>query len=243
MENKNRNIKINDRAILITVILLLVSSIFAPYLLTRESLIGISFEGKGDIGDVIGGVTAPFINLIAAILVFISFRQQVVANTNQTKVNNVLMKTTNHAYIEKLYKDIIANFDYQEANEELFHDLTQNLDNLYHFPTKTIEVNISSDIDYSKIFDLLNSVEFLIVEIDNHIKDQKMINYYHSKLSLFLSKLNILSIKSYYSKIDESIVIDENKTFYEEAKVIFVKVEGLNSKLKLYSKKNKFFVY
>jgi hypothetical protein len=37
-------------------------------------------DGYGEIGDVIGGVTAPFINGIAAILVFVAFKEQVKAN-------------------------------------------------------------------------------------------------------------------------------------------------------------------
>src|ERR1043165_7401962 len=37
-------------------------------------------DGYGENGDVIGGVTSPFINGIAAILVFVAFKEQVKAN-------------------------------------------------------------------------------------------------------------------------------------------------------------------
>lgn len=38
------------------------------------------FTNKGQIGDTIGGITAPFINAFAAILIFIAFKEQVKAN-------------------------------------------------------------------------------------------------------------------------------------------------------------------
>ncbi len=41
------------------------------------------FTQTGPIGDTIGGITAPFFNLLAAILIFISFRAQVKANSIQ----------------------------------------------------------------------------------------------------------------------------------------------------------------
>lgn len=241
-EKTKKNIKIKDNTVLKIVVLLLIISIISPYILTRESFVGISFEGKGEIGDVIGGTTAPFINLIAAILVFVSFRQQVAANENQTDVNEVLMKTTNHAYIEKLYNDVITSHNYL-GSDQIFRPLNNSLDRLFNFPLDKINVDISDDIDYSRIYNLLNSVEFLILEIENHIKDEKMKNFNFSKLALFLSELNILSINDSFGKIDNSRLIEENNKFYKDAEVINIKVEGLNSKLKLFSKKNQFFVF
>ena len=41
------------------------------------------FSGKGDIGNAIGGITSPFVGLIGAILVYLSFEQQIEANRIQ----------------------------------------------------------------------------------------------------------------------------------------------------------------
>lgn len=41
---------------------------------------GISFNETGEIGDTIGGITAPFIGFFAAILVYLAFRAQIDAN-------------------------------------------------------------------------------------------------------------------------------------------------------------------
>jgi hypothetical protein len=67
----------------ITQLLLILAFIIfiIPLVLTRDALGSwFVFADKGEIGDTIGGITAPFINSIAAILVFIAFKEQVKAN-------------------------------------------------------------------------------------------------------------------------------------------------------------------
>jgi len=52
----------------------------SPYILTRD-YIGIYFdEITGPIGDTIGGITAPIVGLIGAILVYYALKEQIKAN-------------------------------------------------------------------------------------------------------------------------------------------------------------------
>jgi hypothetical protein len=52
-----------------------------PILLSRPwQIFGIDFSNTGQIGDTIGGLTAPFLNFFAAILIYKSFKEQVTAN-------------------------------------------------------------------------------------------------------------------------------------------------------------------
>jgi len=54
--------------------------IFAmPLILTRD-IGGVSFVGKGEIGDTIGGITAPFLSFFGSILVYLALRAQIDAN-------------------------------------------------------------------------------------------------------------------------------------------------------------------
>jgi len=56
------------------------------YIFTRPAFLSSwNFSDTGQIGDTIGGITAPIINLIGAILVYISFRAQIEANRIQAK--------------------------------------------------------------------------------------------------------------------------------------------------------------
>lgn len=76
--------------ILITILLLVI--FIAPWLFTRASFFDFDFEGTGQIGDTIGGITAPFVNLLAAFLVYKSFTAQIKANVDQRNNHNEQIK-------------------------------------------------------------------------------------------------------------------------------------------------------
>lgn len=52
----------------------------APYLFTQYSSSNVSYEGTGQIGDTIGGISGPFLSLIGSALVFLALKAQVKAN-------------------------------------------------------------------------------------------------------------------------------------------------------------------
>lgn len=66
-----------------------IATISAPYFVTQFSIWPyIDFTKTGSIGDTIGGITAPVINIFAALLVYLAFREQVKANDIQVKALN-----------------------------------------------------------------------------------------------------------------------------------------------------------
>lgn len=68
-------------AALVTLMIGLTLVLVLPFALTRSSFTGISFNhGTGEIGDTIGGITAPIIGLTSAILLFFALMAQVRAN-------------------------------------------------------------------------------------------------------------------------------------------------------------------
>jgi hypothetical protein len=84
LTNKNYN---HDRADIVQlVILLLLIILVVPFLFTLPVFNVYKSEAgsTGEIGDTIGGLTAPFINGIGAILVYLAFKEQVKA-THQTR--------------------------------------------------------------------------------------------------------------------------------------------------------------
>lgn len=69
------------------ILLIIVVIFFMPILLTRK--IGfIDFTSTGQIGDTIGGITAPFISMIAAFLTYCAFMKQLEANDIHFKRSN-----------------------------------------------------------------------------------------------------------------------------------------------------------
>lgn len=120
---KLKEYRVGRLIIIIAVILLL------PILFTRPNLFAIDlfdFSNTGAIGDTIGGITAPFINGLAAILVYIAFMEQVKVNKNSEETRRIdLMLTelkqikSDFESINKLQEDLkyrmadgIASFDY-----------------------------------------------------------------------------------------------------------------------------------
>lgn len=69
--------------------ILLISGILiaclAPIILIRPALIKIfDFSQSGQIGDTIGGIAGPILNLVGLLLVYFSFQEQLTANNNQS---------------------------------------------------------------------------------------------------------------------------------------------------------------
>lgn len=69
--------------LLIFILAYIIIVTLAPYILTRECTLFPDFTCTGTIGDTIGGITAPFIGFLAAILTFLAFKVQYNANERQ----------------------------------------------------------------------------------------------------------------------------------------------------------------
>jgi hypothetical protein len=118
-----------------------IAVVVAPIIFTRDN-IGIEFNATtGVIGDTIGGITAPIVNLIGAILVFFALYAQVEANEelksqneknqkeleNQSdenkkqvsKQNDEQIEQKNFANLLEIYKQIKDDFDDFEITSEL----------------------------------------------------------------------------------------------------------------------------
>ena len=64
----------------LTTLLITFLLIFLLPILLTQTFSWVDFSKTGTIGDTIGGITTPFISVMAAILVYYSFRQQIIAN-------------------------------------------------------------------------------------------------------------------------------------------------------------------
>ena len=71
-----------DTLAIVLIIFFIVIVGLAPIIFT-QSWTRFDFTKTGDIGSTIGGITAPFIGLLSALLVFLSFRAQINANRYQ----------------------------------------------------------------------------------------------------------------------------------------------------------------
>lgn len=60
-----------------------------PIILTKFPISFFDFTETGQIGDTIGGITAPFVGLLGAYLVYQAFKAQIAANEAQRDANNI----------------------------------------------------------------------------------------------------------------------------------------------------------
>ena len=80
---------------------------------------GYSLTETGDLGDTIGGVTAPISSLVGSILVFLALRSQIMANKitqkqiHDQKVEEQMKKEV--AYVSDLYKYFLNNIQSYET--------------------------------------------------------------------------------------------------------------------------------
>jgi len=70
-----KKLLLNNQALAIIVIFSILALI-APFTLTREGPKWFDFTTTGEIGDTIGGLTAPFIGILNALLLFVTLRRQ-----------------------------------------------------------------------------------------------------------------------------------------------------------------------
>lgn len=119
--NKQRQIIEHRRNARLTLIIGIPLFLLAPFLLTGFSYFKwANFTNTGQVGDTIGGITAPIVNLISAILIYLSFRQQLLANEIQIDlINTEKNKDISRSERELLIlhyneiKDTISSLKYQ----------------------------------------------------------------------------------------------------------------------------------
>lgn len=99
-------------------------TILAPFLFTIKARYDwMRFDATtAEIGDTIGGITSPIVSLIAAILVYYSFQQQLEANEIQKKAmkkqNKENREREDYNNIEMLIKELKEDFDRLEFGDQ-----------------------------------------------------------------------------------------------------------------------------
>jgi len=214
MKNSNNQIYITfkfwEKIIFILLLILIATS---PYLFTRETFSQIDFTRTGPIGDTIGGLTAPFVNILAAFLVYKSFVAQINANKEQRDNHNEQMdeirKENSVNYIFQLSERVFG--DYREANKnnsgaKYFIDhIRLSLESYLMHPEEKHRLKIASN-SLDKVLINLRYFEYLLNEIiQNKNLSNEFKTYYKAKIQQLiiedfnLEKSNVYKIQNYSS--------------------------------------------
>lgn len=168
------------------------------------------FSQSGQIGGTIGGITSPFINLLGAVLVYLSFKQQINANKIQNKALENEIQRNN---AERKYASIIYDIDNLRADINDFRLFGENAlfgtNALYKFQQNVISMKslvgieqITGSHPFKNLYYLIASTDNILstikkLEIDEEEKRglyQKLIYLYSSKIGehalIILTKIN-----------------------------------------------------
>lgn len=217
IEKENKIFDYKFYLLFLGLILILFASV---YIFTRPSFNSqFDLSNKGEIGDTIGGITAPIINLIGAILVYISFQAQINANKIQYKLLNKEIENQRYDRNFSVALDLINSIK-GDLNLLKFKEY-QGLSaiNLY---ANTIK-NTSTEKQFASHTGepIYHEWKFLIHEIDlilNHINNSELRENEKEKLEEITKQYYITRLK--YST---DIIRDKLEKFelgQETAKVI-----------------------
>ncbi|MBW8244022.1 hypothetical protein K1F50_14535 [Muricauda oceani] len=203
---------------------LAVFSLIAPWIFTRYGPFPVlTFSDTGEIGDTIGGISAPFIGLVAAFLVYKSFEAQIKANhsqqvnhreqlnfqqENHDKQMRLIRKEQGLSTLSYLFKEIEpiiyeneaklerGSIGYMIANLEALEMARKNIgvQNYEEFVSKK-EVLIAKEIEKS-IYIISYNINHLKVVI-NHV-----INYSEE----FFGESNTVELTNFYTSKINSII-------------------------------------
>lgn len=160
----------------------------ATPLLFTQSFLGPNFLNTGQIGDTIGGICSPFINILGSILIFLALKAQIEANL-------IIQRQIDNQKVDR-----VAEIESKQLNQ-YYQNIQQNIDN---FTFSTQSSPYSDTMDSSKgseaIYKLWNWFF-----CDNHLDEEQIKG--NPKLSELFSILEICSLL--LTKLKKSNVPDK----------------------------------
>ena len=172
----------------------------APYFITQYSIWPhLDFSKTGSIGDTIGGITAPIINIFAAFLVYLAFREQVKANEIQVASLN---KEKKDRRIESSFNVILSELNWcSKEYDEIEYDGIigiKSIDELISNKGKLREPTWNAEITlmFQKIFGLRSCLDKMVTltkNVDSEeyrvILSNKILLIYRMKSRWYQSKI------------------------------------------------------
>lgn len=191
----------------------------------------------GTLGDAIGGLTAPLINSITGLLVYFSFRQQLVANHTQA---TELQKQEVRIEADKKRSEDLASFDRTTVLINEAKDMLENFKVTLHLWDNT--TGKSYDIDYkgSSAFEALKEAMDFREDPDKLLEESlRQIDDVLLDLNAIFLTLDFIAIQ--IQSFDENdqyrsiLKIKFNNMFYKYREdIILTQVRAIRKKLGIY---------
>jgi hypothetical protein len=232
-------------------ILYLIFIAFSPIIFSKFYSGVIFTSESGAIGDTIGGITAPFINLLAAFLVYLSFKEQIRANDKLSRENsfnyisnlfnliiNSIKEKTLYKYtitikgkeIDKITESLvewIINWLQALKNDELFGQrisvVKQQIPKEYEPSVKARIINKQLDESLFDLFRKLVDLHNLEKEINTALLDDGMKSHYILTISKMLNYLELRPLLLYFKQFNSILELGSHFEYLSDANLMRLK--------------------
>ena len=155
---------------------LIIFAFVSPWLFTR-GWTKIDFSNTGQIGDTIGGLTAPFINLLSAILVYLAFKEQIESN-NLTRTQFLLQEIKEQQRLQRIKELILWDLSHRikPIAIEIKVEVQKYIPNIVAGKI----IPMVDHVDFNKDIFLANSMNEYFEVFNKEAKDlQTLANFYN----------------------------------------------------------------
>lgn len=126
-----------DKIALIAIGLMIVGIVILPWLLSQHYW-KFSFNHTGQIGDTIGGITAPLVGLVSAILIYLAFKVQIRANLEIQRQFKIQQFEDKFYTMLDLHKANVNEMQIDNSFNQLYYKLR---DDSYMYILSSSEIN------------------------------------------------------------------------------------------------------
>ncbi|NER13503.1 hypothetical protein GWK08_08650 [Leptobacterium flavescens] len=161
-----------------------------PYIFTRQGISRVDFTTTGQIGDTIGGITAPFLNFLTIILIYITVREQkktnkLMSNTNTIEFSNIIFETVVSSYkndMERLTSSVENLHDAASRIGDHVNILNESLEQVREMPDDSLDKLIVLRTFNEDLFTLRPNIFQLAISINSNYNDFRGLRYLRKKL-------------------------------------------------------------
>ncbi|WP_160150061.1 putative phage abortive infection protein [Parabacteroides sp. Marseille-P3160] len=179
------------KIIIIMIAIGIVFALIAPFVFTRTGLACLDFRETGQIGDTIGGITAPIIGILSVILLFYTLWEQIVFNKKQKEISsNEQFKTTffnllqvQREILEKIagHFSYLGNFVYEEYPETNNKIKITRKDQKTNIDKEIATINNQSNNRERKGIQFFKSARYQLILIFESLDSDRYTNNYNAE--------------------------------------------------------------
>src|SRR5690554_259603 len=218
-ENMKNTSKTNQFKTSHIILVILVIILIIPALLSLPAFTSwLDFSNSGEIGSFIGGVTAPFINGLAALLVFLAFKAQIKANEQLEATNAIQNEANQSLKDQEQARNITKQLSYlQDFNDEFLEVVSEMQKYELYYKVDTQKDSYAykeSRIQLKKMMYFIAEIDLTISEIEKYQGDKsflykKLFYLFEIKFAPVFKELQMkISIHEELSKdFDEELLI------------------------------------